>query len=264
MKHSLMFCLVAAAPLALVACNNGNAPFTGAFRVVNAIPDAQPLDASIADVSTDINNIAFGAVSGFRDIPEGGYQVQLTTSPLAGGNAVTILVNNVSIDHNNQTTLYAVGTLAQSTGAGLMVERNSSGSVPAGKTEVQFVDAIAGAFTHGAGTVYLVAPGSGVGNPVYSVTLESPVNNPTPQAPAFSSPTLINSGTYEIIVQDLASNTVFDSGSATGISFGDGASLQIAALDATAAQVTSNGSTVQLLEIDNSSGNGTTLLNNAH
>lgn len=260
-RHTLGITIVAA--IAAAACNNGNAPFTGAFRVVNAIPDSAPLDANISQVTTDVNNIAFGSVSGFRDVPEGSYAVQITTAPAAGGNSVTIDANNVSIDHNNQTTLYAVGTLAQNTGARLSVERNSSGTVPAGKTEVQFVDAVSAALTAGTGTVYIVNPGQGTSNPVYTVTLQSPVNNPSATNPAFTSPTLIASGTYEIIIQDQTSTTVFDSGS-TGVSFGDGATLQIAALDATPAQITSNTSLIQLLDIDNSTGNATVLLNGAH
>ncbi len=263
MKIKWTLGLTVAAAIGLAACNNGNAPFTGAFRVVNAIPDSAPLDASITDVSTDINNIAFGSATGFRDVPEGSYKVQMTATPAGGGDSVTITADNVSIDHNNQTTLYAVGTLAQSSGAGLSVERSSSGTVPAGKTEVQWVDAVAAALTSGTGTLYIVAPGQGTANPVYSATLQSPVNNSSPAYPAFTAPTQIASGTYEIIIQDAAATTVFDSGS-TGISFGDGATLQIAVLDATAAQVTSNGSPLQLLEIDNSTGNTTTLLNNAN
>ena len=265
MKNPSTIAFILAAPLLLPACNgsNGSAPLMGAFQVVNAIPDSQPLDVDIQSITTDINNIAFGSASGFRDEPEGSYNVQMTTTPAGGGNSVTITTDNVSIDHNNQTTVYGLGTLAQSSAAGLVVERNSSVTIASGQTEVQFVDAVAAALTSGTGTVYVVTPGQGTTNPIYSVTLQSPVGNSSSQTPAFSTPTQIASGTYEIIVQDATNTTVFDSGS-NGISFNSGDSVQIAAMDATAAQLSSNGSAMQMLEIDNASGNATTLLNGAN
>jgi len=77
-------------------------------------------------------------------------------------------------------------------------------------------------------------------------------------AQAYSVPAQINQGIYEIIVT-VAGIPIYDSGS-VGVTFAGGSSHQIALLDATAAQIASNISTLQLLSMDNQSGSATVLL----
>ncbi len=263
MNNSLAISVVAITVIGVSACSGSNntPPGTGAFRVVNAIPDSQPLDASINNVTSDIQNISYGSNSGIVDVIDGSYKVQISTSPAGGGSSVTYTVDNVSIDHNNQTTLYTIGTLGAQTNSGLAVER-SIADVAADKADVQFVDA---ATASPSGTVYLVAPGTGIGAAVYSADLQSVAGTGNPPAnptSAYSQPTQVPQGTYEIIVT--ASNVpVYDSGP-KGVAFAGGSSQQIAIMDATPAQITSNISPLQLLDLDNKSGGSTTLLAGAH
>ncbi len=123
MKRYLIISLVGSSLLGLFACSNNNnstPPFLGAFRLIDGTTDSTSISAS--------GNSGFGSVGGNFDSagstvnpPEGSYNVQLTESG-AGGPFAT--VNNVSIDHNNLTTLYTYGTLADKTANGFWVEEN--------------------------------------------------------------------------------------------------------------------------------------------
>ncbi len=252
MKYRLILCVVSAA-LSLTACSNndtpGTSPGSGALRVVNAISDSQPIDASITNVTTDINNIAFGSASGFRDVVEGSYKVQLATHN-SGGTAVTITADNVSIDHNNQTTVYAIGNLSLSNQNSLTVERTIS-DISSSNIEVQFVDVAGGPD----GTISLIQPGSDPSNPanvVATQTLSSAVNASDPTK-AYSAPQQIAAGTYEIIVT-VGGVKIYDSGAA-GVALGGGTSFQFAVLNSPGI---SDGSVISVLELDDK-GNSTPL-----
>jgi hypothetical protein len=255
MKHRFILCLATATTLALAACGDdspGSTPGTGALRIVNAISDSQPIDASVTNVTTDLNNIAFGSASGFREIPEGSYKVQLNTHESSGA-AVSITADNVSIDHNNQTTVYAIGSLTLGTQSSLAVERTIA-DIPANNVEVQFVD-VAGA----GGTVSLIKAGTSALDPanvVATQTLEAAVTAVTASDPtkAYSAPQQVPTGTYEIVITTAGGLKVYDSGSA-GIALSGGSSYQFAVLNGVGI---SNGSAVTVLEMDDK-GNTTPL-----
>jgi hypothetical protein len=257
MKLSLATSLAVAATLCITACgSNSNSPIgTGQFRAVNAIPDSQPIDTSISDISTgSTNNTSFGVDSGLVDVPEGSYKVQISATPASGGSAVTYTVDNVSIDHNNQTTVYAIGSLGSGTQSGAAVEENVGNAIPSGQVGMQFVNATTASAANG--TVYIVTPGDTVAKAIYSTQLTAPATGSTT---FYSTPTLQTAGNYEVIIQ-VGGVSIYDSGATTGISFPDGGNFQIAVIDATPAQITSNISPVQLLVMNNKDGTHATYL----
>lgn len=238
--------------LAVSACNNNNnhsPPFTGKFRVVNGITDSNGLDVSIGNIPTDTQNIAFDSASHLSDVPEGSYKAQLTSS------SVQFTVDNVHVDHNNITTVFANGMVAAGNQSGFAIEENLQAPPSSGQFEVQFVnDARNESTTVSSPRIYLVAPGSGI----------SGVTPATVAFGAASTTAPINAGSYEIIVTDAANNKVYDSGPA-GVPLPPTNSnvVQIALLDASVQQVTNAHSPVSILVIDNN-GNGAAYLNGQH
>ncbi len=247
MKRYLIVSLVGSTLLGLFACSNNNnstPPFLGAFRLINGTTDSTSISASATS--------GFGSVGGNFDSagstvnpPEGSYNVQLTES---GASAPFATVNNVSIDHNNLTTLYTFGTLASGTANGFAVEENL-GAPTGNNFTFQFVNDTTQTNTATL-DVYLVAPGAGIigATPAASV-----------KAGAASTAAGVPAGTYEVIVTNGLSK-VYDSGS-TGIVLPtvNANVMQIGALDATAAQAApvasgGDGSPITLIVIDNNGG----------
>jgi hypothetical protein len=218
---------------------------------VNAISDSQPIDATIENVPTNLNNIGFADASGFQDVPEGSYKVQLSTN--YNGSNVQFTANNVSVDHNNQTTVFAVGNLSAGNQNALVVE-DQVANVDSSQTQVQFVD-VAGA----GGSIYLVTPGTtdlspGSSGVIASATLLDPQTAlATDPTKAYSTPTPIAAGTYELIVTTAGGVKIFDSGSSGGVSLQGGTTERFVVFNATDI---SNGSAIQVLELD-SHGNKT-------
>jgi hypothetical protein len=240
--------------LALSACNSDNnstPPLTGGFRIANGITDSIGLDAKLSDTPT-FSGISFGTGSGINTPPTGSYKSQLTS------NSQTFTVNNVSIDHNNVTTVFAAGRIGDNSKNGFPVEQNLQAAV-SGHFNAQFVaDA-----TSPAGPIkfFLVAPGAGIVGASPVATVEYPFTA-SPTSPGFSTTTSIASGKYEIIVTDaLGVTTLFDSGP-SGVQLPTaGDVLQIAALDA--ATGNPDGSSLTVLVLDNAGGN-IDLKNGAH
>jgi len=247
MKRYLIISLVGSTLLGLFACSNNNnstPPFTGAFRLIDGTTDSTSISASATSGFTSVGG-NFDSAGSTVNPPEGSYNVQLTESGASGPFAT---VNNVSIDHNNLTTLYTYGTIGGGTANGFAVEENLG--APSGNNfTFQFVNDTTQTATATL-DVYLVTPGAGIGS-------TQPLG--TVKAGAASTATGVPAGTYEVIVTN-GVTTVYDSGS-TGIVLPnpDSNVIQIGALDATAAQaapVASGGddSPITLIVIDNNGG----------
>lgn len=233
MKRRIVPSLVLAG-LALAACNsNTTPPLTGGFRVANGITDSNGLDASINDVAT-FSGIGTESGSGITDVPLGSYKSQLTS------NSKTFTVNNVSIDHNNVTTVYAYGSIGGGSEAGFPAEESLDAPTN-GQAVVQAVHAaFAESGTNGTLNFYFVSPGSGLGGatPFAATFGQSPSSH------------ALTGAKYEIIVA-AGTTPVFDSGP-TGISlpYSDGSNVfQVAALDATGGN--QSGSPIVVLILDN-------------
>ena len=242
MKHYLPPALIGAALLGLGACSNSNnstPPETGAVRTANGITDSPGLDVSVSNVAT-FSGIAFDSASGLTDVPLGSYNSQLTS------NSVQFSVNNVGIDHNNVTTIFAYGATGNGSQGGFPVEESIVAPTN-GQAVVQPVhDALSASATAPTLSVYLVTPGAGTAGA-------------TPLTATFATSTAssaITGATYEIIVSSGAA-VLFDSGP-KGIALpgAGGANVyQIAAVDASSAQTTRYGSTLTLILMDNTGGN---------
>ncbi|MDR3417042.1 MAG: hypothetical protein P4L83_12725 [Nevskia sp.] len=241
--------LISAAVLALSACggNNSTPPGAGNVALANGTSDSNGMTAAVSNIPT-VGPISFDSASGLNVVPEGSYKVQLTTGNGSGGSQ-TFTVNNVSIDHNNTTTVFSYGTVAGKTINGFPAE--ISVNAPAnGQFTVQTVHAAyAGSLVSPSINFYFVKPGAGISGTPAAVSFGT-------SPPSFALP----SGTYEIIVTaDLVK--VYDSGPKGVILPPNNTNVvQIAALDAPGAP---NGSPISLLMLDNDGGN-TPLLNGAH
>jgi hypothetical protein len=235
--------LIGSTLLGLSACNgdNNTAPFSGKVRLVNGIPDSGSVAAS--PTSGDVFNtsgIGFDHASSTVTVPEGGYNVQLSNNT-----TMFATVNNVSVDHNNITTIYTYGSINASSGNGFPVEENI-GEPASGKFRFQFVNDTTQGAT-GALTVYLVTPGSGISGAtaVASATQQKTGSNSV-DLPA---------GTYEVVITS-GTTPIYDSGTSGGITLPPSGTniVQVGALDATAAQLTADASVVTLLITDNTGG----------
>jgi hypothetical protein len=236
-------CAALAALALLSACGSNNTPpLTGAFRAANGITDnTDGMDAALGNVAA-FSGIGFDTASGLTDVPEGSYNAQITAS------SNQFNVDNVSIDHNNVSTVFTYGTLAGKTEGGFVAEE-SLDQPTNNQIEIQPLhDAYAVSQTSTTLYFYFVTPGAGVsGTPVTADFASNTTSVP------------LDPGTYEILVTD-GTTTVFDSGpKGIALPFSNGSNVfQLAALDATTA--TSDGSTISLLLLDNN-GHYTPLLN---
>ena len=170
-------------------------------------------------------------------VPVGGYNVQVAND----GNAFTT-VDNVKIDHNNLTTLYATGSIA--TPGGFSLEENLT-APSSGNFTFQFVNATTQTAT-GTLTIFLVPSGSTLASTQPAVAAV--------KAGAGSDTASIKAGTYEIVVTDGAT-TLYDS--TTGIALPDPNSnvIQVGAIDANTSQSSkNNGSPITLVITDNNGG----------
>lgn len=239
MKHRYLVPILGAASLlTLAACNGNNstAPFTGKVRLVNGISDSGSITASATSGFSNTPGTGFDTASSTVNVPEGGYNVQLSNN-----NNMFATANNVAVDHNNLTTIYTRGSINASSGSGFSVEENIG--VPSSSNfRVQFVNDT----THGATanlSIYLVHVGAGIGGATAIATTA---------AGAGSNATEIPAGTYEIVVTS-GTTPIYDSGATGGITLPSSGSnvVQIGALDATTAQASTDGSLITLLITDN-------------
>lgn len=239
MKRILVGAMIGSALLGLSACNgdNNTAPFSGKVRLVNGISDSGSITASATSGFSNTPGTGFDTASSTVTVPEGGYNVQLSND-----NNKFATVNNVSVDHNNLTTIYTYGSINASSGAGFPVEENI-GEPSSGKFRFQFVNDTTQGAT-GTLNVYLVKPGTGIAGVTPAA---SSVNQKTG-----SNAVEIASGTYEVVVTS-GSTPIYDSGATGGITLPtSGANvIQIGALDATVAQTTTDASVITLLLTDN-------------
>src|SRR5258708_3079831 len=113
MKQYLIPALLGVALLGLGACSSNNTTplLTGAVRVANGMTDSNGLDTAIGSVATS-SGVGFDSASGLTDVPIGSYNSQLTS------NSVQFSVDNVSIDHDNVTTIFAYGAIDSGTEGG--------------------------------------------------------------------------------------------------------------------------------------------------
>jgi hypothetical protein len=277
---------VSVSALVLSACggDNNTPPGTGAFRLVDGISDSVGITASATSGFPSTQPATFDSASSIVDVPEGSYNVQLTSnggssggssssssSSSSGGSSSSssssgssssssssggagagndqfTTVNNVSVDHNNLTTLYTYGSVLGGTANGFAVEENI-GQPPSGDFTFQFVNDTSQVATSTL-NVYLVAPGTG------SVSGAQPVATVNAQAASQANP--FTSGTYEIIVTNGLGIVMYDSGkNNSGIVLPTANSnvIQIGALDATASQSAQYGAAgITVLITDNNGG----------
>ena len=216
-------CILAAAALGVSACSNNDNPLNppiGQLRVANAIADSNPVDATVVSIPAGIDNIAFGTGSGFKDVPDGSYRVQVTTTTSAG--QITFAADPTHIDKGHATTVYAVGRLSQGTQATFVVEATEP-EIASDKSEAQFVNV---ASQQAAPVdIYVTAPGASLVGVTPTTTLSFPSNNQ--QA-------LFAPGVYEIRVtpQGNPVTLLFDSGPA-GVGFPGATTQTFALLDNT-------------------------------
>ena len=105
MKHYLAPALVGAACFALTACHDTTPPLSGALRLANGITDSSDLGMTISSLDA-FSSIALDTASGITYAPQGTYDAELTS------NGVTFDENNISVDHDRVTTVFAYGTVA--------------------------------------------------------------------------------------------------------------------------------------------------------
>lgn len=243
--------LAGAALAALYGCSNSNnstPPLTGAVRAVNGITDSNGLDMSISNVGT-FSGIGFDTSSGITDGPEGSYKAQLTS------NSVQFTVNNVSVDHNNVTSVFAYGVIGNGSQNGFTAEESLNAPTN-GQVELQPVhDAFTASSSASTLDFFFVAPTT-------ACVVGGPQPSATPMSVKFGAVTVgqseaITGGTYSIIVSNGAT-VLFCSGSkGLALPSGNANVFQVGALDATSAQKTSYGSTLSLLLMDNTGGHQT-------
>lgn len=252
MKSSYGYGIVGAALLALSACSDSNStpPLAGAFRIANGISDSNGLDASLSNVGS-FSGIGFGTASGIVNPPTGSYKAQLTS------NSITFTVDNVSIDHNNVTSVFTSGQISSGSQNGFVAEENL-GAPASGQFNVQFVaDASS---RSGAINFYVISPGGSTTGKTPNATVEYPFDT-SPSSPGFSTTAGVADGTYEIVVTNALGIKLFDSGT-KGVKLPTaGNVLQIAAINA--ASGNPNGAPLSVLVLDNNGGN-TNLLNGAN
>jgi hypothetical protein len=77
-RQVLAPCIFAITALGAAACGSDNPinPPIGQLRVANAITDSNPIDATVVNIPSGIDNIAFGTGSGLKDIPDGSQGTQ--------------------------------------------------------------------------------------------------------------------------------------------------------------------------------------------
>lgn len=216
--------VVIAAALVASACGNDeNNPLDlpiGSLRLANGISDSNPIDATIVNIPSGIDNIEFGDASSLKDIIEGSYTVRMTTT--TGSGEVEFQVDSTPIDKDNITTVYAVGKISQANQAGFAVQVHIN-DVPNNQSEVQFVNAASQ--TVGPLDIYLTAPATLLASESPDATLAFKANSPLLLVPV---------GTYRIrVTPDGDPTTVlFDSGP-VGIALPAGNGQQFALMDNT-------------------------------
>jgi hypothetical protein len=254
MKHYLIMSLVGTALLGLSACDNNNnstPPLTGAFRVVNGVSDSSGISASASSGFVSTGNANFDTAGSTVNPPDGGYNVQLFNNN--SSNAFTT-VDNVSIQHNNLTTLFTYGSITGGTAKGFTAEENLSAPAVSTDFTLQFVNDTSQTLTATL-NLYLVTVGT-------SITGIKPVATAT--AANSSADVSVPAGSYEVIVTNTAGTTIYDSGNAAAgilLPTVDTNVIQIGALDATTTQADpvstgtgSYGSPITLLVMDNNGG----------
>lgn len=247
MKYYLAPTLVGAAYFALAACHDTTPPLSGALRLANGITDSNDLGMTISSLET-FNSIAVDTASGITYAPQGSYDAELTS------NGVTFDENNISVDHDRVTTVFAHGTIGSGTQAAFSVEE-SLDSPADGQAKLQPVyAALAASATAPSLEFYFAKPG------VCATAVAGASANVTSAFGATAATISLTGGIYEICVTDEGGKLLFDSGP-TGIALPTSSSIdvyQLAVFDAPSGQ--GNGSTLVLSLLDNNG--GTTVLYN--
>src|SRR5581483_6282105 len=201
----LNFCLPLAAALALAACSNNDNPINppiGQLRVANAISDSANVQSSVESVSAN-DTLNFGQATGEHDLPDGNYLLHLTANPVSGS-AHTYNVDNVNIDKNHVTTVFAIGKMSDASEDSLIVEA-SDNDIHSDQSEVQLVNVAAGTKTITGGVDFYVTT---AGASLVGVT-------PTNLAyKANSGQSISSPGSYEIRVtpHGVPATILYDSG----------------------------------------------------
>lgn len=224
----------------LAACGGGGVdlPF-GEVRVVNAISDSSSLDANAVNLPSDINNIAVNTASGFRTVPDGSFNLNLTVN--TASSPLGFNFDNVDIDRDAETSVYFPGKVVDGSydTNGFQV-KNALAGIGTGQAEIQTVHAASNLPV--SISLYLNAPTDVAigGTPIT-------VDYKTGAVPA-----AIASGAYRLRVTAVGSPVVlFDSGP-TGVTLAADARLQIAVLNKTDATGAAVGIALLLIPSDDS------------
>ena len=243
MKQVSIGALLGTVLLGLAACNdNHTPPFAGAFRIANGIGDSNGVSASATSGFPSTAAVNFDSAGSIVAVPDGIYNVQLFDG--SSGNPFNT-VNNVSVSHNNLTTLFTSGSISGGTGSGFAAVESLS-QPASGQFTFQFANDTTRALNTPL-DVYLIAPGSTI---LGKSAIASANSGSAANAVA------VPAGTYEIVVAS-GGVPVFDSGATnSGVVLPPVNSnvVELGALDATSAQSSGTGSTITLLLMDNSGG----------
>lgn len=202
----LILCSTFAAALALTACSNNDNPISppiGQLRVANAISDSANVQSSVESVSAN-DTLTFGQATGEHDLPDGNYLVHLTANAASPASSHTYNVDNVNIDKNHVTTVFAIGKMSDASEDSFVVEAPDN-DIHSDQSEVQLVNVATGTQTITGGVDFYVTP---AGASLVGVT-------PTNLAyKANSGQTISAPGSYEIRVtpHGVVATILYDSG----------------------------------------------------
>ena len=100
-------------PLVLIDKNTPTAPSKSTLRFVHASPDAPAVDIRVANGGPYLfANVPFKGVGDYITVPRGTYSLEVV---VAGTDTVAVSLPNVMLDGGTTYTVFAVGTLAEST-----------------------------------------------------------------------------------------------------------------------------------------------------
>ena len=146
--------LIVAGSIVLAACDDDDdVPQTG-LRVIHASPDAPKVNV-LLDGEAVLTEVDYKGGSGLNSLDRGTYDITVDAITPAG-DATVITVNDAILDADTDYTVLAIGKVANSTLAPLVLA-NPDTAVPSGQARAQ---AVHGAPDAPAVSVYVTAPGA--------------------------------------------------------------------------------------------------------
>lgn len=146
--------LLIAGSFLLAACNDDDDTPQTELRVIHASPDAPKVNV-LLDGDAVLTEVDYKGGSGFSSLDRGTYDITVDAITPAG-DATVITANNTALDADTDYTVIAVGKVANSTLAPLVIA-NPDTAVTSGQARAQVVH---GAPDAPAVSVYVTAPGA--------------------------------------------------------------------------------------------------------